>query len=83
MRYWILEYDSPGNDEESHESFPDDETAYDDRVTQSLERETRSPRKIFPASEEVFALTAELCSINFNCNLINFFNYFSCYGSTC
>ena len=49
MRYWILEYDSPGNDEESHESFPDDETAYDDRVTQSLERETRSPRKIFPA----------------------------------
>ena len=66
MRYWILEYDSPVNDEESHESFPDDETACDDRVTLSLERDSFSPQKIFPVSEEVFALTAELCSINFS-----------------
>ena len=66
MRYWILEYDSPVNDEESHEPFPDDETACDDRVTLSLERDSFSPQKIFPVSEEVFALTAELCSINFS-----------------
>ena len=66
MRYWILEYESFGNDKESHESFPDDETACDDRVTLSLERDSFSPQKIFPVSEEVFALTAELCSINFS-----------------
>ena len=66
MRYWILEYDSPVNDEEWHEPFPDDETACDDRVTLSLERDSFSPQKIFPVSEEVFALTAELCSINFS-----------------
>ena len=47
MRYWILEYDSPVNDEESHESFPDDETACDDRVTLSLERETHFLRGRF------------------------------------
>ena len=29
-------------------------------------RDSFSPRKIFPVSEEVFALTAELCSINFS-----------------
>ena len=49
MRYWILEYESSGNDEESHESFPDDETACDDRVTLSLERETHFLRgRFFP-----------------------------------
>ena len=47
MRYWILEYDSPVNDEEWHESFPDDETACDDRVTLSLERETHFLRGRF------------------------------------
>ena len=37
------------NDEESHESFPDDETACDDRVTLSLERETHFLRgRFFP-----------------------------------
>ena len=40
-------------------------------------RDSFSPRKIFPVSEEVFALTAELCSINFSLII------FSCYGSTC
>ena len=47
MRYWILEYDSPVNDEEWHESFPDYETACDDRVTLSLERETHFLRGRF------------------------------------
>ena len=66
MRYWILEYDSPGSDEESHESFPDDETACDDGHPIFGTRDSFSRRQIFPASEEVFALTAELCSINFS-----------------
>ena len=55
----------PSSDEESEESFPDDETAYDDGHSIFGTRDSFSTRKIFPASEEVFASTAELCSINF------------------
>ena len=61
MRYWILEYDSPVNDEESHESFPDDETACDDRVTLSLERVTHFLRgRFFPLRSINFSLIISL-----------------------
>ena len=50
----------PSSDEESDESFPDDEIAYDDGYSIFGKRDSFSP-----VSEEVFTSTAELCSVDF------------------
>ena len=50
----------PSSDEESDESFPDDETAYDDGYSIFGKRDSFSP-----VSEKVFTSTAELCSVDF------------------
>ena len=73
-RKWDIRVQFPRSDEESDESFPDNETACDDGPSIFGTRDSFSPRKIFPTWEEVFASTAELCSIDF-------FLYFPFYGS--
>ena len=55
----------PASDEESDESFPDNETACYHGLSIFGARDSFSPRKIFPTWEEVFASKAELCSIDF------------------
>ena len=64
-RKWDIRVQFPSSDEEYYESFPDNETAWDDGSSIFEARDSFSPRKIFPAWEEVFASTAELCSIDF------------------
>ena len=63
-RKWDIRVQFPSSDEESDESFPDNETACDDGPSIFGTRDSFSPRKIFPTWEEVFASTAELCSID-------------------
>ena len=65
-RKWDIRVQFPSSDEEYYESFPDNETAWDDGSSIFEARDSFSPRKIFPAWEEVFASTAELCSIDFS-----------------
>ena len=71
---WDIRVRFPSSDEKSDESFPDNETAYDDGPSIVGTRDSFSLRKTFPASEKAFASTAQLCSIDF-------FLYFPFYGS--
>ena len=70
---WDIRVRFPTSDEEWNESFLDDATACDDDHFIFGTRDSLSPRKIFPALEEVFVSTA-------NCVLVTFRN-FPCYGS--
>ena len=70
---WDIRVRFPTSDEESNESFLDDETACDDDLFIFGTRDSLSPRKIFTALEEVFVSTA-------NCVQVTFRN-FPCYGS--
>ena len=70
---WDIRVRFPTSDEESNESFLDDETACDDDHFIFGTRDSLSPRKIFTALEEVFVSTA-------NCVQVTFRN-FPCYGS--
>ena len=70
---WDIRVRFPSSDEESIESFLDDETACDDDHFIFGTRDSLSPRKIFTALEEVFVSTA-------NCVQVTFRN-FPCYGS--
>ena len=56
----------PNSDKESDESFPDNENACDDGHSIFGTRDLFYPQKIFHASEEVFASTEELCSVDFS-----------------
>ena len=51
---------------QSNESFLDDETACNDGHSIFGTRDSFSPRKIFPASEGVFASIAKLSSVDFS-----------------
>ena len=61
---WDIKVRFPSSDEESNESFPDDETACDDGHSIFGARDSFSPWKIFSASEEVLASTAEFFFIS-------------------
>ena len=67
----------PSSDKESDQSFPDDETACDDSNSIFGMRDSFYPQKIFPTSEEVFALIEELCygSNRSNGIVVTFFVY--------
>ena len=58
-------------------SFPDDETACDDSHSIFGMRDSFYPQRIFPTSEEVFALIEELCygSNRSNGIVVTFFVY--------
>ena len=58
----MFKYDSPSSDEES----ANDETACDVGEIPSLQRRRTFSSEEFLASEEVFASTAEFCSVNFS-----------------
>ena len=63
---WDIRVWFPSRDEETDESFPDNKTGCDDGGIPSLEQEAPFIMEDFPASEEVFASTAELHSVNFS-----------------
>ena len=63
---WDIRVRFPSSDEESNKPFLDDETRCDDGHSIFGTRDSLSPRKIFPALEEVFASTAKLCSVDFS-----------------
>ena len=63
---WDIRVRFPSSDEESNKPFLDDETRCDDGHSIFGTRDSLSPRKIFPALEEVFASTVQLCSVDFS-----------------
>ena len=74
---WDIRVWFPSRDEETDESFPDNKTGCGDGGIPSLEQEAPFIMEDFLASDEVFASTAELHSVNFS--LFSFFwNQWDC-----
>ena len=67
---WDIRVRFPTSDEESDESFLDDETACDDDHFIFRTRDSLSQRKIFPALEEVFVSTANCVLVLFVISLV-------------
>ena len=70
---WDIRVRFTNSDEESNKPFLDNETRCDDGHSIFGTRDSLSPRKIFPALEEVFASTANCVQLTFRS--------FPCYGS--